>query len=53
MPGIRIGDSVVVGSGSVVTKDIPSNCIVAGNPAKIIRTDINTIKYGMISEIPE
>lgn len=53
MPGIRIGDSVVVGSGSVVTKDIPSNCIVAGNPAKIIRTGINTIKYGMISEIPE
>ena len=34
---IKIGDNVVIGGGSVVTKDIPSNCIVAGNPAKIIR----------------
>lgn len=51
MPGIKIGDSVVVGSGSVVTKDVPSNCIVAGNPAKIIKTGIQTKKYGMISEI--
>lgn len=36
--GIHIGDNVTVGAGSVVVKDIPSNCIVAGNPAKIIRT---------------
>lgn len=34
---IHIGNNVVVGAGSVVVKDIPSNCIVAGNPAKIIR----------------
>ena len=37
MPGIRIGDSVVVGSSSVVTKDVPDYAIVAGNPAKIIK----------------
>lgn len=36
-PGIKIGNNVVVGSGSVITKDIPDNVIVAGNPAKIIR----------------
>lgn len=36
-PGIRIGNNVVVGSGSVITKDIPDNVIVAGNPARIIR----------------
>ena len=48
MPGIKIGDSVIVGSGAIVTKDIPSNCIVAGNPAKIIRKDINTLKYGKL-----
>jgi len=40
LPGIRIGDGVIVGAGSVVTKNVPSNCIVAGNPAKIIREDI-------------
>jgi len=40
MPGIKIGNEVIVGSMSVVTKDVPSNCIVAGNPAKIIRTGI-------------
>ena len=34
---IRIGDNVIIGAGSVVVKDIPSNCVVAGNPAKIIR----------------
>jgi acetyltransferase-like isoleucine patch superfamily enzyme len=40
LPGIRIGDEVIVGAGSVVTKDVPPNCVVAGNPAKIIRTEI-------------
>ncbi|WP_218841436.1 LbetaH domain-containing protein [Winogradskyella costae] len=34
---ITIGDNVVVGAGSVVVKDVPSNCIIAGNPAQIIR----------------
>jgi len=37
LPGVTIGDNVVVGAGSVVTKDIPSDVIVAGSPAKIIR----------------
>lgn len=34
---VRIGNNVIVGAGSVVVKDIPNNCIVAGNPARIIR----------------
>ncbi|MFP8643707.1 acyltransferase [Priestia aryabhattai] len=38
MPGVKIGDNVVVGVGAVVTKDIPSNSIVAGIPAKVIKT---------------
>ncbi len=37
MNPVNIGDNVIIGAGSVVTKDVPSNCIVAGNPAKIIR----------------
>lgn len=36
MNPVNIGDNVIIGAGSVVTKDIPSNCVVAGNPAKII-----------------
>jgi len=36
-PGVRIGSNVVIGSGSVVVKDIPDGVIAAGNPAKVIR----------------
>lgn len=36
-PGVTIGDNSVVGAGSVVVKDVPSNVVVAGNPAKIVR----------------
>lgn len=36
--GITIGENAIVGAGSVVTKDVPSNTIVAGNPARILRT---------------
>jgi len=37
VPGVTIGDNVVVGAGSVVTKDVPSNTIVCGNPAKPVK----------------
>jgi acetyltransferase-like isoleucine patch superfamily enzyme len=37
LPGVTIGSGSVVAAGSVVTKDIPNNCIVGGIPAKIIR----------------
>lgn len=36
MGPVKIGDNVTVGAGAVVTKDIPDNCVVAGNPARII-----------------
>lgn len=36
-PGVEIGDDVVIGSGSVVTKDIPGHVIAAGNPCRVIR----------------
>ena len=35
-PGVTIGDNVVIASGAVVTKDVPNNVVVGGNPAKII-----------------
>ena len=37
LAGVHIGDNVVVGANSVVTKDVPSNCMVAGCPAKILK----------------
>ena len=38
MPGVSIGDNVVIGGGSVVVKDIPSNTVAAGNPCRVIRS---------------
>jgi maltose O-acetyltransferase len=37
LPGVTIGDRVIVGAGAVVTKDVPSDVVVGGNPAKIIK----------------
>ena len=36
-PGVTIGNRSVIGAGSVVTKDIPSDVLAAGNPCKVIR----------------
>lgn len=37
LPGITIGDNVVIGAGSIVTKDIPSNVVAVGNPCRVLR----------------
>jgi acetyltransferase-like isoleucine patch superfamily enzyme len=37
MPGVTIGDYCIIGANSVVTRDIPMGCIVAGVPAKILK----------------
>lgn len=47
LPGVKIGESSIVGAGSVVTKDVPAHSVVAGNPAKVIRTDV-IVKGGEI-----
>lgn len=42
--GVTIGSNSIVAANSVVTKDVPADCIVAGNPAKIVKTDISMEK---------
>lgn len=37
LPGITIGDNTVIGAGSVVTKDVPSNVVAVGNPCRVLR----------------
>lgn len=37
LPGITLGDNVVVGAGSIVTKDLPDNVVAVGNPCKVLR----------------
>ncbi len=46
LPGIEIGDGSVVAAGSVVTRNVPPRSLVGGNPAKIIRADIEVGPYG-------
>ena len=46
--GVSIGDNVIVGAGCVVSRDVPPNTIVAGNPARIIREGIQTTRYGQL-----
>ena len=43
LKGVTIGRHSVVGAGYVVLKDVPDNCIVAGNPAKIIKNLSNHV----------
>ena len=50
MPGVRVGDGCIVGSGAVVTKDLPPNSIAVGNPAKIIRSGITTKAWGVLED---
>jgi acetyltransferase-like isoleucine patch superfamily enzyme len=48
LPGVSVGDGVIVGAGSIVVRDVPPNCIVAGNPARVIRENIETGRFGRL-----
>lgn len=44
LPGVTIGNNVIVAAGAVVTKDVPDNCVVAGVPATVIKKPENDIE---------
>jgi len=46
LPGVNIGNNVIVAAGAVVTKDVPDNSLVGGAPAKVIRTLENDVPEG-------
>ena len=48
MPGVTVGNEVIVAAGAVVADDVPDRCIVAGTPARIIRRDIEVGRYGRL-----
>ena len=50
LPGVEIGDNCVIGAGSVVTKSVPPRCVVAGNPARILREGIEVGPYGRFTD---
>jgi acetyltransferase-like isoleucine patch superfamily enzyme len=49
LSNVVIGENAIIGAGCVVTKDVPANTIVAGNPAKVLRR----ISLGSLSELPK
>jgi acetyltransferase-like isoleucine patch superfamily enzyme len=53
MAGVRIGDNCIVGAGAVVTRDAPAGSILAGNPARILRSGVVTRKWGILADAYE
>ena len=47
LPGVTIGDNVIVTGNSVVGRDVPSNSVVMGNPARVVEKDIVTGPWGI------
>lgn len=47
LPGLKIGNGVVIGAGTVVTKDVPDYSIIVGNPGRIVKTRAHVTEEGL------
>jgi len=49
MPGVTVGDGSIVAAGAVVTKDVAPGSMVGGNPARVLKSDIEVGRYGVLT----
>lgn len=47
LPGVKVGDHCIISANSVVARDVPSNCVVIGNPARVVEKGIQTREWGI------
>ena len=50
LPGVEVGDGCVIGTGAVVTKSVPAGSVVAGTPARVLRSGIDVGPYGRFAD---
>jgi len=47
LPGVTIGDNCIVGAASLVARNVPAGSLVAGNPARVVESNVKTTRYGI------